>query len=699
MPSLMQLLLDTMPLAAVENTLKSQYHFTTPPPIALQAAVGKYVRPILRFIPNGVAPGDLSPHSPPAPSATKISAIDALEKVEGFGFAPTVAGVELAPLSPTGFHQAQSIWGFDLGASAGPEELAQITCRVSGEDYARYQVFDRVRFGFEDNPAAYRAIIKAVDTKGTKGRTVELPLTDQFLRMTWLTQDTELAPKGHPLWPLESQHDVALLRVFVYELLGDTTTPTPLAGESADEQAAFDAVLAACQKIGPTMGDGDDAASKLFGDTTFFPEGLAAGQGAAVGEASSMRTTRTRIVVALSVTMCKWRCDFPPGVLPIDANQDGTSNPVGGSPLAAGRFYPNVMIIASAAFQGFEASIQLDRPATTTNDSGQCCKSAPTEMLPDLSTVFVTETNDVDLLYPGPVPLWSNLFAYYQTDGYKSLQTTRMQFVRNEAAFAGIRTGQNLVTRNADPGFATLAGAAAGPIRALQSKQTTKLPRQGWFDSVHLAPPMCAPSVAAIASVFPPVPSVGYLDRTPISVDANLQASFARIGMAPFCAHDCFHMHWRWSDQFAAGKFGMVQHQGWGATGPYTVPGVPMVPLNQSVDFWHRAACQVTYHAMMGTDGAQIPPGKWQVVCHHGGAYGLDANSWTMSVAAKLNDGTGMTPYLLNANGNAISLSWSGSWAILYWRLRYTAMVTTPGTAARLSERTEFTNLPAARDL
>ena len=55
-----------------------------------------------------------------------------------------------------------------------------------------------------------------------------------------------------------------------------------------------------------------------------------------------------------------------------------------------------------------------------------------------------------------------------------------------------------------------------------------KLPRQGAFDNVHIAPQM---------EVSLSVPVLGGLPSTAVS-------------MAPICAHDCFHMHWRWSQHY-----------------------------------------------------------------------------------------------------------------------------------------------------
>jgi hypothetical protein len=681
--SLMELLLETMPIAALEDTLKGQYYLSTPPPIALKAAVGKYVKPHLRFLPTGSVPADLAPVLCAKPTGHRQ-----VEQVEAtVGLAP---GVMM-------YHERQDIWSFDLSKSAGPAELCDVRCRVSGDGYTQYVVLDRCAAGHEASVGAYEPVVKAVDTAGN---TILLPLDDKFLRMTWLTQNTELAV-NHPLWKLESHHDKALLRVFVYELLHGALEPTPLAGATPVEQAAFDAVLAACQRIGPGMADSDAAAADLFLDTTFFSRGSVGPVTAEVGGSALLRTARTRVVVAVSWTMCRWRTDFPPGVLRVDANSDGTENMLTGAPLAAARFYPHVMVISNAAFRSFETSIQFDRPRQTTTFGGtsECCGG--NEMLPDIKSVLVTEANEPDLLYggPAPVPIWSSLFSYYQVDGFQHLASTVMHVVRNDAGSSHARPGARVnpsatsapfITRHADPGLASSLGGAVGVVTPV-SATLTKLQGQGEFDSIHMAPPMVASSVAYISGNL----LSGFADRTPIAANPALSASFQEIGMAPFCAHDCFHFHWRWSNQFRPGKHGDTQHLGWGPNGPYTEAGRPMVPLNQSIDVWFRAASHLTYHAKIGVDKKPIPAGAWQVVCHHGAAYGLDANSWTLwGAQASINNG--LAPYLLDASGHLVS---SSSWAALYWRLRYTAQVTSPGIAAQLVERTVFHDLKGARDL
>ena len=65
-----------------------------------------------------------------------------------------------------------------------------------------------------------------------------------------------------------------------------------------------------------------------------------------------------------------------------------------------------------------------------------------------------------------------------------------------------------------------------------------KLGGQGEFDNLHIAPRM---------TVKPDL----------LKLNPKLQG-LDSIVMAPFCIHDCFHMHWRWGE-----KLDSIQARGW----------------------------------------------------------------------------------------------------------------------------------------
>ena len=89
--------------------------------------------------------------------------------------------------------------------------------------------------------------------------------------------------------------------------------------------------------------------------------------------------------------------------------------------------------------------------------------------------------------------------------------------------------------------------------------------------------------------------------------------------MAPFCAHDCFHMHWRWSDNHnnEPGTFG------WGPVKPCSEVGRALVPWNQDVFIQLLGHAEFSYIAQ----AHGVPKDAWQPFCHHGGGYAVRVGS------------------------------------------------------------------------
>ena len=54
---------------------------------------------------------------------------------------------------------------------------------------------------------------------------------------------------------------------------------------------------------------------------------------------------------------------------------------------------------------------------------------------------------------------------------------------------------------------------------------------------------------------------------SPIAQSPDLAKTFEHIWMAPFCAHDCFHLHWRWADYFGDEA---IQFKGWSGSASAT---------------------------------------------------------------------------------------------------------------------------------
>jgi hypothetical protein len=136
------------------------------------------------------------------------------------------------------------------------------------------------------------------------------------------------------------------------------------------------------------------------------------------------------------------------------------------------------------------------------------------------------------------------------------------------------------------------------------------------------------------------------------------------LSMAPFCAHDCFHMHWRWTD---AGP----DHAQLGFVGylPNIKPGAPMVPDAQDVYVWFRARGWVTYHAEH-QDEIGAPPGVWVPICHHGAAY-LTSSDTAAIAGGKLDVQRRSRVKFLRSLDPNDELDSGQSWSVFYWNIRY----------------------------
>jgi hypothetical protein len=174
-------------------------------------------------------------------------------------------------------------------------------------------------------------------------------------------------------------------------------------------------------------------------------------------------------------------------------------------------------------------------------------------------------------------------------------------------------------------------------ISGYKPRVVKKVPRQGEFDNIHMAPKMKLP-----AAILRKLPSNWPRDAT----------------MAPFCVHDCFHLHWRWGKPHQLAPNGPKWVLGWSGDTPYREAGAPMVPPNQDVSIKMLSACSMAYTARINAPVA----GRWQIVMHHGAAYAL---SYTLlpNWLPYLNDG--LTPDL---QGEVLG---EGKWANFYWHLRY----------------------------
>lgn len=186
-----------------------------------------------------------------------------------------------------------------------------------------------------------------------------------------------------------------------------------------------------------------------------------------------------------------------------------------------------------------------------------------------------------------------------------------------------------------------------------------------------VAAPTVLPSVPP-TSPAPPLAPARYMPAPEPLTTVDASRSYAtwdmdRVVMAPFCAHDCFHAHWRWADNVN----GLKSTFGFDGMIPNAVEGAPMVPRNQVASLFVDSAVEFTYMAT----ATEIDAHVWQPFFHHGAAYGTSAGVKTtlarQDVAAftttKIIDvdkvGSGTSPTILD--------SIDGDCALCFWRNRF----------------------------
>ncbi|WP_144259521.1 hypothetical protein [Methylocystis sp. ATCC 49242] len=246
-----------------------------------------------------------------------------------------------------------------------------------------------------------------------------------------------------------------------------------------------------------------------------------------------------------------------------------------------------------------------------------------------------------------PIPLWDNIFSYYQADA-------------PEGEYVVIRP------RIGDPINLTWGSSQAtrkptAPALKKWDFNLNKVAGQGAYDNIHIAPPM----------FLDPAP-----DITPEEYKCEMRAKFQDIVMAPFCIHDCLHIHWRWSRSNRT-----KQNLGWSAKGvPYSEEGAPMAHPNQMVRIKIEGTT-LNYMANVMRPRAV----EWQILMHHGCGYALGLSNgwidWTFRNGLKQFD-----------------LSDTRVWAVVYWFLRYGLSPTMPDASRLMRHWKAFERNEVAAD-
>jgi hypothetical protein len=297
-----------------------------------------------------------------------------------------------------------------------------------------------------------------------------------------------------------------------------------------------------------------------------------------------------RVVICISLVCCKERRDFDPGSL-----------------FGGGRIYPLILAISSLPLDRLTGAVRLARPER----GGMNGNMGPERMTSEIGTYLFTDRNFPPPKIPPP-PFWDNLFDYFLLDPYPG---------EYEVVSPG-RCGRRL--RNATKVPASFV--------EWSWRDVSKVPRQGEFDNIHFAPKMIVPD-----DIIALNPSLTGMDR---------------VTMAPFCVHDCLHLHWRWGSGDDA-----KWNKGWSDDQtPYSQAGAPLVPANQKVTLKLLSPVACLYKA----ETQNVAAGEWQVIMHHGAAYALAAGAMADLVMSLLSTAS---DHIAGARPN---------WALFYWYLRNT---------------------------
>lgn len=527
--------------------------------------------------------------------------------------------------------------------------------------------------------------VKVTVMRGNSAHQLTLPLTEKYVAMTLYLDHGSNPGKGW--WPLEADVNSSFMQVFVYDITGKTSSdqPDPVP-EDVYSHDDFMPDPAGGQQVAPTLNPGETI------DLTV--------------------THKHYICVVTSLVCCGERADFEPGALvgvartiphymimtnmPVDeakasvriqrpaaSGYYGTLFEDGRPPMQHADMDPDVRAIVVAdtnVFRSADALGKLSLPLwdlifdyvisvpdgdfVKFNDPCTVVKDEPSqrtmrgaigllnhETFAKSARGFVEGAIAGGLSF-GVAPAFAATIALVGAAGGA------------EGASIGFtRPGLRLVRPGPESTFATAAAQklyGAGGLKKADllprlKSDVVKWPRQGQFDSIHVAPRMKAHLLLG----RPGLGGADYLD------------TLSNIRMAPFCEHDCFHTHWRWGANWNDSRqnpflknrkpmcgFGPssdgAKFAGVGA--PYIEIGAPLVPLNQEILIEFESEHVFVYTAKAKKD---IVPGIWQPVYHHGSAYAV-------SIVEK-----GQVDVLINALTGAILDGVSPQFSEFYWTLRF----------------------------
>lgn len=326
-------------------------------------------------------------------------------------------------------------------------------------------------------------------------------------------------------------------------------------------------------------------------------------------------------------------------------------------PTGAGRvarYYPRSYLIGNIPFSVNDATTQMMRPMHAHHSDHDHSEIPPDQRdgsTHDYHCGYYADSNFWPLTHGNIPPKWPNFFSYYSYDDRKRHHVVKSTALRE-------RTDSSNLMVFVD-----------STVTHYEYSTVMKVPRQGAFDNLHIAPAMIAPEVIR-------------KKRQAVNPDGAWN-TLDMIFMAPICQHDCLHMHWRWGAAYSEAK----HLKGWDANGAYQKMGAPMIPLNQDlyIVFPQNREMHYTVEISKNAD-----PMRWQVMMDHGAGYmvGLvkeidyfDFQRLGVEVVLKATTlGTSDVEPLVNCY----------SWAMFYWNMRYINLVSLHGGQIPPAERLLF---------
>lgn len=570
-----------------------------------------------------------------------------------------------APSDATKEHE--KLWSFKHDASK-PHEVTRITCRVRESDYRRYEVLESLRFGCE-SAGTHKPEVRVVTEAGAE---LALPLDADHLYGRFVVHGGLLNGEStwkSPRYPLAASIDKGLVVAFAFDI-GPKNEITPYRPSSTDKgHAALEEWIGRWQKK-PLRDEPKDRwlDRALAGDFMPLPlesDPLLPQLRVGVDDVGTVKVAPPRVLVTIAFTTCKERANF---------------EPVGVVGMA--RLYPHLMVRASVKLRSVHGSARFQRPTKTTVHldkgetpmAGPCCGAKET-----IGSILVSDANygskwfdptlpiGPDMFY---LPYWGALFGYYMADPDKA-KDDKKKAVAGQAL--------RVVDRSKGERGLTGCGTRILPERWQKLDTIYKVARQGEFDNIHVAPRLSQTAPQAWVKG-----QAGLASRPPselVTVDPVLMRT-EEIAMAPFCSHDCFHLHWRWSSVSDE-----PWTKGYGDNIPMQKVGAPLIPASHDLDFtaWGPGEFTLTEHAMptaTPTDDTvkSIKALAMSTFFDFGAAYAQGTSSMFLVAAMKLRMMSGSDSVTFVAK-DGTGLAVFEDPPTTYWNLRYYGQVGKDGKA------------------